>query len=438
MIDDCQELRKGIFLLSKIMATRVAIQHLYNKHTVNVPINSENGIGLIFLDTMIAEIVDLDKLSLKKDLIRSLEFENNTFLKLGLKTSSARLRNVRSTIFRYNGVFSLQDNMFHSDTVIFSNFSASLSNLMTQKANSNIEPWSGFTLRDLVLENSFSDFSTFIGFRMTTIKIKNVNSINSKELMPRNFLMDSDLLQNISIINSYHVTLPQFFFDRLFQLPSEINYKLWIEMDIWNVQQHSIGKREKLNSLEKLNQVPVNDELRDILAATNDPYKCSDFCRIDNEKSMKCIELSEKEKRACGICVKNIIGDNNLTEVLNQVCKIEPSSTSQTTKTEATLTELLPIPTTNSDKSEMPKLVTTSVKNVVSTYTTASTGNLSTTSINETLDASGNNFINLKHQTINFCSQSSTRQISCVDLICPWSRLKFKAKVTWEQKQSNL
>ena len=363
-VDDCQKNNKGMFVLSKITATKVAIQKMYDKHTAQIPVRSSDGIGLIFSQTLIVEIVDFDKNFLRGNRIRLLEFENNPNLTLGLKVGSDNLKNIRSTTFRHFGVAGLHDSIFFSGTVIFSNFSKSISKLMKQIENPKIESWSGFSLDDLVLENSFSDFSSFIGFKMKTIKIQNVISLNGVELVPDNFLRDSDLLHEISIKNSFHVTLPKHFFDHLFDPRNNFIYNISLELDVWNVQKHSIGKREKINPLIMLNQVIVNEQLRDILAKNNDVLECSKFCQINKETQIDCSGMKNGEKRACGICVKNIIGDDNLTETLNKVCYI--------------VNETLTAPqTTNSPQTtEKPELGTSSVTDVSSTYKTVVKGNL--------------------------------------------------------------
>ena len=379
-VDECQQLEKGLFLLSKITATRVAIKKLYDQHTANLPLNSQEGIGLIFSQTWIVEIVDFDKYSLRGDKIRSLQFEENPNLTMGLKAGSATLLRIKSTVFRYFGVSYLHDYMFHSDSITFSNFSSNLSKLMRQIENPDIQPWSGFPLKHLILENSFSTLSSFIGFRMSTIKIQNVISINDIELIPHDFLRNTDLLQEISIENSYHVTLPKYFFDHLFDTQHDFNYSLTMELDIWNVQKDSIGPRAKINTLTKVNQVFINDEMRDILAANNDTSQCSTFCQRNNQTIINCSILNENEKRACGICVKNLIGDDNLIGRLNRVCYIAQvtSSTSKMidSKTETTVEISQSAYTISKSNSKLPELSGNSTKDALSGYTTASTGTL--------------------------------------------------------------
>ena len=326
-VDNCQNLGDGKILLSKINASKVSIKTVYDRYAAKVYQNSWFGIGLIFKDTLIVEIVDFDSHSLKYDQINYLEFENNPNLGLGRNSSSTRL-SVQSTIFRQCGVAYMHDILFMSYNVTFSNFTESMSKIMKQIDKPKLEPWSGFAVTHLILEGRFADISDFTGLGVRNITIQNVVSIKGVELLPNNFLNNTLDLNFFSIRNSYHVTLPELFFSKIFDPREKINYTLSMDLDVWNVQKNSIGERKRILPLKKLNQVQMDDELRDILASLNNPSKCSSFCQASNGSKRNCSELPEDEKRACAICVKNILGHHNLQKHLEQVCHmVNPTST---------------------------------------------------------------------------------------------------------------
>ena len=365
-----------MFVISNIEASRISIQELYDLHTPQL--STSRGIGLVISNTQVVEIVDLDSSSLKFGRITSLDFENNPFLKLGLINPGARLGTINKTVFGYNGVLMLHDVIFDSRNVFFSNFSHSMSKLMVQKAIPTEQPWSAFAIDHLILEQSLTDIPKFLGLKVLTVTIRNVVSVNNTELIPQYFLNNSYQLEKIIISNSSNATLPKFFFETLYDPIPNKTYNLSMELDIWNVQKQSIGKRGKISPLNKLNQVAINVKLRDILASNDNPNECSLFCQRSNGRKVNCSNLSDNDKRACGICVRNIIGDYNLTQVLVQVCDIKKysSNTPQTTASQImeSNTTMWPMTTAIQDTAQSQQLTIVTETDDEAKHTTLATG----------------------------------------------------------------
>ena len=375
-VDDCQMNGKGIFIISKIKASKIAIKNFYDRHTANLQINDLSQIGIIISDTLIVEIVDLQRNQMIPERINYLEFENNPNLSWGSIDASASFLALDWVVFRQYGVSKLHDILFFSKNVMFSNFSQTFVGLMEQIYKPNTEPWSGISAYNLILEGSLVDLPKFLGFNIATITIRNAFSMNGVELLPQYFMQNVTLLKKISIFNSYHVTLPKFYFDNLYK-PEEKDRNLSIELDIWNVQRHSIGTRQKIFCLKRLNQVNISDEMRDILALHNNPFLCSIFCQTNNGTPMNCSDLAHDEKRTCGICVKNIVALDNLAEKLEHVCYIvnTTSAKSQTTmsqigKTSSTST---PVSAITRHSTQSKDLSTNEVTDVKPTFTAVAT-----------------------------------------------------------------
>ena len=375
-IDDCPMKGKGVFLMSKIKASKVAIKNFYDRHIANFPTNDLSNLGIIISDTWIVEIIDLKRNQLLPERINYLEFQNNPNLTLGSKDASASFVALNWTVFRQHGVSKLHDILFVSRNVMFANFSDTFVGLAEQIYRPKTKPWSGIAGNNLFLEGSLLDLPQFLGFDMETVTIRNAVSINDVELVPQYFLQNVTLLKKLSIFNSYHVTLPKFYFDNLYN-PEEKDHNLSIKLDIWNVQQNSIGRREKIISLKKLNHVIVNNEMRNILALYNDPLLCASFCQTNDGTKLNCFELSDDEKRACGICVKNIVGLDNLDEKLQQVCYIvntsstSPETTVSQNENPVSTKGSMPATSTNTTISQF--LSTNHVTDVKPTYTTFET-----------------------------------------------------------------
>ena len=321
-VDECQAAGNGIFLISNINVERIAIAAMYNHHIQNF-----TRIGLVITNNEIKEIVDFNRSVIKLSSISDLEFENNPQLIMGVAESKSIIKGVKRTIFKQYGVSKFHNFVFFSDYVTFANFSETFHNFYIGPAEFENRQWSGFVVDYLTLEGSFFDFSNFSGSPLNVVTIRNVVSINGEELVPENFLSESMNLQKLLIYNTYCMTLPKIFFHDLYNSGS-VRFNLTLELDIWNIQQHTLSPRINITRLEKLNQVNITDEMRDILASLNDTSKCSIFCKATNGTQLNCSDLSEEEKRACGVCVKNIKGDSNLMKELEDVCDITSKQSS--------------------------------------------------------------------------------------------------------------
>ena len=315
-VDDCQAAKNGVFLISNIIFERIAIGAMYHHHIENL-----TTIGLIFSENQIKEIVDFNRSVIRWNSISTLEFENNPNLILGVTDVFSRIGDVDCTIFKQYGVSKLHDVVFSSTNVTFSNFSTTFYNFYSGSPEYEDHPWSSFVVDNIDLEGKFFDFSNFSGSTMKVLTIRNVISISGVELVPENFLSQCMSLKKLFIYNTYCVTLPKYFFQNLNNSVFVFSH-LTLELDIWNIQQHTLAPRLNLTRLEKLNHVKITDEMRDVLASLNDTSKCTIFCQSFNGTQFKCSELSANEKRACGICVKNIKGDTRLTKELEDVCDI--------------------------------------------------------------------------------------------------------------------
>ena len=315
-VDECQAAGNGMFLISNIIVQRIAIRAMYNHHIANF-----TKIGLIIAENQIEEIVDFNSSVIERDSISKLEFEKKPNLVMGVADVGSRVRMVDNTTFKLYGVSKFHDCVFSSDYVTFSNFSTTFYNFYRGSPKTKNYPWFGFIVTYLTLEGRLFDLSNFSGSPLSTLTIRNVISINGVELVPENFLSESINLENLFIYNTYCLTLPKFFFRDLYDSGS-VMYNLTLHLDIWNIQRDTLSPRLNLTRLEKLNQVILTDEMRDVLASLNDTSKCSIFCKATDGTQLNCSDLSEKEKRACGICLKNIKGDTNLTKELEDVCDI--------------------------------------------------------------------------------------------------------------------
>ncbi|XP_075258353.1 uncharacterized protein LOC142350390 [Convolutriloba macropyga] len=117
--------------------------------------------------------------------------------------------------------------------------------------------------------------------------------------------------------------------------------------------------------------------MRNILALYNDPLLCASFCQTNDGTKLNCFELSDDEKRACGICVKNIVGLDNLDEKLQQVCYIvntsstSPETTVSQNENPVSTKGSMPATSTNTTISQF--LSTNHVTDVKPTYTTFET-----------------------------------------------------------------
>ena len=321
-VDECQAAGNGMFLISNIIVQRIAIGAMYNHHIANL-----TKIGLIISENQIEEIVDFNSSVIKRDSIFKLEFEKNPNLVMGVADVASRVRMIDNTTIKLYGISKFHDCVFSSDYVTFSNFSTTFYNFYTVSSRNKNRPWFGFIVTYLTLEGRLFDLSNFSGSPLSTLTIRNVISINGVELVPENFLAGSINLEKLLIYNTYCLTLPKFFFQKLYDSGS-VTFNLTLHLDIWNIQQDTLSPRLNLTRLEKLNQVNLTDEMRDVLASLNDTSKCSIFCKATDGTQLNCSDLSEKEKRVCGICVKNIKEDTNLTKELKDVCDITNTQSS--------------------------------------------------------------------------------------------------------------
>ena len=342
-VDECQEAGNGIFRISNINVEKIAIAAMYKYHKMNL-----TRIGLIITDNEIKEIVDFNRSVIKWSSISNLEFENNPQLIMGVTVPELRVAVVNDTLFKQYAVSKFHNYVFSSSYVTFSNFSKTFHNFYSGPAIFKNRHWSGFSVTYLTLEGRFFDLSNFSGSPLNVLTIRNVISINGEELVPDNFLSQSMNLEKLLIYNTYCMTLPKLFFHDLYNSGS-VRFNLTLHLDIWNIQQHTLSPRVNLTRLEKLNQVILTDEMRDVLDSLNDTSKCSIFCKAINGTQLNCSDLSEKEKRACGICVKNIKGDTNLHRELEDVCGITSVASTAVTSTsddEASTTSALTNATT--------------------------------------------------------------------------------------------
>ena len=315
-VDECQTAGNGIFLISNINVERIAIAAMYNHHKKNF-----TRIGLTITDNEIKEIVDFNRSLIKWNSISKLKFENNPQLIIGVADPELRVAIVKNTIFKQYAVSTFHNYVFSSNYVTFSNFSKTFHDFYSGPAIFKNCHWSGFIVKYLTLEGRFFDLSNFSGSPVKILTIRNVISINGEELAPESFLSKSMKLRKLLIYNTYCLTLPKFFFHDLYN-SGTVMFNLTLHLDIWNIQQHTLSPRVNLTRLEKLNQVILTDEMRDVLDSLNDTSKCSIFCKATNGTHLNCSDLSENEKRACGVCVKNIKGDTSLTKELKNVCDI--------------------------------------------------------------------------------------------------------------------
>ena len=306
---------------------------------------------MTILNTDVEQIVDFDKNLVGINWILLLVFENNSKLRLGHKDDESRLETL-TTEFKQHGAKQFFGSMFRTTNLIFSNFSSSLRDIY-DKNNSDKNPWEYFNVgSDLTLQGSFIDFPDLQYFEALTVTIRDVISINNEELLPNNFLTDAGALNRISIINSLHVTIPKFYLERVYRSKTPDSLKLSMELEIANVQKDSLAGRNA-SRLLKLNHVEINNEMREILNSEGNFSGCSIFCISQNGSAVECSDLFESEKKACGICVRNIVGYENLMQRLKQVCSIlELNTTSKP--------PILDVPTF--DKTPAPSQLTTSSK----------------------------------------------------------------------------
>ena len=239
---------------------------------------------------------------------------------------------VDNTTFKLYGVSKFHDCVFSSDYVTSSNFSTTFHNFYRGSPETKNYTWFGFIVTYLTLEGRLFDLSNFSGSPLSTLTIRNVISINGVELVPEKFLSGSINLEKLLIYNTYCLTLPKFFFQDLYDSGS-VMFNLTLQLDIWNIQQNTLSPRLNLTRLEKLNQVNLTDEMRDVLVSLNDTSKYSIFCKATNGTQLNCSDLSEKQKSTCGICVKNIKGDTNLHRELEDVCGITSVASTAVTST---------------------------------------------------------------------------------------------------------
>ena len=315
-VDECQTSTEGIIRISKITAaSKIAIE------PVLVGAKYLSEIRFEFSDNQIEEIVDFTRSAFNFLPVRVLEFENNPKLVLGHIERELTVLGIKATVIKKHGVAKIHDFMFASDNLTFSDFSASLHNFYfgTIKTVKDGYIWQTFAVVHLLIEGKFLDFSTFSGLTVTTITIRNVISINDVELAPQGLFSKARALRELTIVNTSNFHLNDFFFHELYSDPS---YSLALEVDIWNIRQNTFAPRVNLTQLERLNQVNITDDMRDIISTKNDTSECSAFCLSSNGTKMNCYYLNSQEKRACGICVKNIVGESNLTKELGRVCEI--------------------------------------------------------------------------------------------------------------------
>ena len=321
-VDECPSTEYGVYMISNITtAKKIAIGVMFSQFSQNIL-----KIRLIFSNNQIEEIIDFNSTVFDAAFVSVIEFENNPKLVLGHIRRQSAVDSLDSTIIRSYGVSKVHDYVLHSTNLTFSDFSASFEEFFFGTINSIATDfiWSTFAITHLLLEGKFVDFSNFSGIPASTITIRNVRSLSGVELAPEVLFPKTYLLRELTIYNSSDFHLPKNFF---YDLYNRTGFLLSLELDIWNIQQYSIGPRTNLTKLEKLNQVMITDELRDIIGSNNDTSKCANFCQSFNGSQLNCSDLHENERRACGICVKNIIGEKNLAYEVEKVCKITKVAT---------------------------------------------------------------------------------------------------------------
>ena len=299
---------------------------MYNFHSRN----DAETISLIISNNEIEEIVDFNRESLGKNWLTFLIFENNPKLTLGYNNSPSRVL-TDTTEFRKNGAKQFFGEMFQTVDLIFTNFSASLTNIFDMD-RSKKEPWHWFSApNELIIQGTFSDFPNLLAFETVTVIIRNIISMKETELLPDNFLTQVTLLQKLIIKNSQYVTIPKFYLENVYAHRITASCNLTLEIELTNIQQDSLTERNSSN-LFKVNQVVVNNQMRTILGSGNNYSECSMFCMKNNAAVNECSALLESEKVACGICVKNIIGQQKLKQRLQEVCAIVEMNTEKTTE----------------------------------------------------------------------------------------------------------
>ena len=300
--------------------------------------NDTETVSLVISNNKVEEIVDFNKESLGEVMLYLLVFENNPNLILGYNNTLSRVVS-DTTEFRKKGAKQFFGQMFKTIDLIFSNFSASLKDIFDMD-RSKERPWHWFSAHNqLLFEGNFSSFPDLLSFETFTVIIRNVKSLNETELLPENFLTQVTALRRLIIKNSEHVTVPKFYLQNVYMQTSTATYNLTIETELSNVQQDSLTERNTSN-LYKINQVKVDDEMRNILSSKNNYSGCSIFCMKDNGVVHDCSALLDSEKIACGICVKNIIGLQNLQQRLREVCSIMEIKTVKTTTNPSEVTTL--------------------------------------------------------------------------------------------------
>ena len=330
-ITKCQAMEEGKCLISNIEVRKVALKEMYNYHTKN----HTQVISLIISNTELEDIVDFDKESLGSDWILMLVFENNPNLILGYPDPASRV--VTHTLeFRRNGAKQFFGEMIVTSNLIFTNFSASLREIFDTN-KSDEKPWNIFNAHgELTLQGCFSDFPDFLSFQIFNVTIRDVVSINETELVPNNFLTQVRLLRKLTIKNSEHVTIPKFYLENVYEPIETDPHKLILELELSNVQKNSLAGRNSSN-LFQLNQVKLNQELRQLLSSRSNYSGCSSFCLSKNNSSaVQCSDLENDDKMACGICVKNIIGQKDLEEKLAKICAIKETMTTKTASNKST------------------------------------------------------------------------------------------------------
>ena len=315
-VESCQALTNGNYLISHIVATKIAIKEMFDLHSKENERKGLSGVGLVIANTKVQEIVDLNETALTTNRIPMIVFKNNSDLTVGCETQN-RLKSEVMVFGKY-GSKQFFGNMFNSRNVTFSNFSASLSAIYDVN-RSGKNPWHWFTIENLILEGNFLDFPDLVSFIGRSVTIRNVISIEKKELLPANFLTGVKYIRDLIIKDSECVTLPKFYLDKIYN-PSTPDYvELNMAVAISNIQQHSLSGKF-VSKLRKLNHVMINDKMREVLTSGINEIVCDIFCVTAHETKQNCSDLIETEKTTCGICVKNIIGSKNLLKTLGDVC----------------------------------------------------------------------------------------------------------------------
>ena len=317
ILNSCTLLPNRTTLISKITVSKVRICQIDNLLKYRDAFEAKYGLTIIFQKTSIEHLVDMPDDCLPQ-VLHNIIFEENPKLIIP-HMERKHMFNLAKTQYMKSGILKFVGDVYLSVIVQFTNFTRSMKNMYTHSIFTD-DPWSGLPSTDLILEGNFIDFSAFLGLDVKTVTIQNVNSLNGVQLMPENFMNSTARVKNISIVNSPHVKLPKKFFDFVYR-SFEDYLSLTLDIEIVNAQENLfVGKY--LVYLVRVNQVSLDNRTRALLQSRIDVENCSNFCRKNGSSaSESCSDLSEYEKRVCGICVIDKIGQAD-QKMLKNVCSI--------------------------------------------------------------------------------------------------------------------